>query len=126
MIKPVNGSISRTVFGQSNNRYRSATKGLTPTSRTALYNAGGVATAVGGLTTALSRGYTSSWLTAAVLGFCGAALSLFFMTPQLIEKCYLERPIKKAETDVFLKDVSKATKKQWQPQLKKAIHFKQT
>ena len=126
MIKPVNGSISRTVFGQSSNRYRSATKGLTPTSKTAMYNAGGVAAAVGGLTTALSRGYTSSWLTAAILGFCGAALSLFFMTPQLIEKCYLEKPIKKAEADVFISDASKTAKKQWKPLVKKAVQFKQS
>ena len=51
-----------------------------------MLNAGGVSAAVGGLTMAVSRAHTTNWAHAMVLGVFGAFLSMFFMTPQIIEK----------------------------------------
>ena len=100
MIQPVSAFSPRAVFRGSNKTQSEQSKKLYD-SNVALINAGGVSLAAFGITTAIARIYTSSWANAGVLGLFGAFLSLFFMTPQLIESMNKD---KKAETaDVFIK-----------------------
>ena len=86
MIQPVSAFSPQAGFRGSTGAYLKQTKGLSSNSKIALLNAGGVATAVGGLTMAVSRAHTTNWGHAMVLGFFGAFLSMFFMTPQILEK----------------------------------------
>ena len=106
MIQPINASNPRVVFRGSKKAYGISTKGLS-NSEAALLNAGGVALAAGGLTTAVARSYTSSWSHAGVLGLCATFLAMFFMTPQLIEKAGLSKLSKSAETEYLVKEDSK-------------------
>ena len=84
MIHPINASSPRVVCRGQNRTYGEVSRGIS-NSKIALLSAGGLATAAGGLTTIIARAHTNSWAHASVLGACGAFLSMFFMTPQLIE-----------------------------------------
>ena len=106
MIQPINASSPRAVFRGSKKPYGISTKGLT-NSEAALVNAGGVALAAGGVTTAIARSYTSSWSHAGVLGLCASFLAMFFMTPQLIEKAGLGKLAKKVDAEGAVKDDTK-------------------
>ena len=103
MIQPVNALSPRAVFRGSAKSYASKKSSGLSDSNIALLNAGGVAAAVGGITTAVARGYTSSWAHSAVLGMFGAFLSLFFMAPQLIEKSATKRLAKGGEGEIATK-----------------------
>ena len=102
MIQPVNASTPRASFRGPQGTYGNRAKRTT--TETAFMNAGAVATAAGALTMAVSRAYTNAWMHSVVLGACGAFLSLFFMTPQLIETTKFAKFSRTAEADVFLKD----------------------
>ena len=97
MIHPINASSPRAVFRGQNRTYGEKSRGIS-NSKIALLSAGGLATAAGGLTTIIARAHTNSWSHAAVLGACGAFLSMFFMTPQLLEKSALGSFAKKGES----------------------------
>lgn len=97
MIHPINATGPRAVFRGQNRTYGETSRGIS-NSKIALLSAGGLATAAGGLTTIIARAHTNSWPHAAVLGACGAFLSMFFMTPQLIEKSVFGSFAKKGES----------------------------
>ena len=126
MIQPINASSPRAVFRGSKKPYGISTKGLT-NSEAALVNAGGVALAAGGVTTAVARSYTSSWSHAGVLGLCASFLAMFFMTPQLIEKAGLGKLSKKTESEGLIKEdtkkVAEAVKEHLKP-AKKLVQFR--
>ena len=126
MIQPINASSPRAVFRGSKKPYGISTKGLT-NSEVALINAGGVALAAGGITTAVARSYTTSWSHAGVLGLCASFLAMFFMTPQLIEKAGLSKLSKKTETELLVKEdarkVADVLKENLKP-AKKLVQFR--
>ncbi len=97
MIHPISASSPRAVFRGQNRTYGETSRGISNT-KIALLSAGGLATAAGGLTTIIARAHTNSWPHAAVLGACGAFLSMFFMTPQLLEKTNFNLLAKKGES----------------------------
>ena len=128
MIQPVNAFSPRAGFRGSNGAYSKTSKGLTSKSKIALLNAGGVAALVGGLTTAIGRAHTTNWAHAIVLGFFGAFLSMFFMTPQILEKGGFGLASKKNGAENIVKEdtqkLSAAIKEYWKP-VKKAVPFRQ-
>ena len=98
MIQPINALSPRVGFRGSQKAYRANNRGLND-SQIALANAGGIAFAAGGLTTLVARSYTNSFVNAGVLGLFGAFLTMFFMTPHLIEKLGLNKLAKKQITE---------------------------
>ena len=126
MIQPINALAPRVGFRGSNETYKVNTKGLSDSS-IAMINAGGVALAAGGLTTTVARAYTKSWAQAGVLGLFGAFLTMFFMTPHLIDKLGLKHIGRKAQGDVALKqDSSKVANvaKEYLRPAKKLVQFR--
>ena len=127
MIQAISASSPRATFRGSSGAYENSSKGLT-NSKIALLNAGLIATTAGGVTTLVSKAYTRSWASAIALGFCGGFLSMFFMTPQIIEKTGLPKLSKNPETDVLIKEESQkaanAIKEHVKP--RKFIFFKQS
>ena len=103
MIQPVNALTPRADFRGSARTKMETVFRKSPDSKIALYNAAGAAAAAGGITATISRAYTPTWAHAGVLGVCGAFLTLFFMTPQLIDKFAL-KPGAKAKADVVVKE----------------------
>ena len=125
MIQPVSAFSPRAGFRGSNKSY-----GKMPhraTSDIAVINAAGTSFAAGGLTTAIARGYTSSWAHAAVLGICGMFLALFFIAPRLVENTGLGKSQKKVEVDGLKKESIKAAvaKEALKPSTKRLIQFRQ-
>lgn len=129
MIQPINAFSPRAGFRGKNGTYGKQTSRGTTASNIALINAGGVAVAAGGLTTAIARSYTPNWAYAAVIGLCGSFLSLFFMTPQLIEKASHESKVKKTPGDNFIKQDTAKTAESVKTHLKpakKLVQFRQS
>lgn len=91
MIQPINATTPRIGFKGSKNSYGLRAKGYTD-SGAAMINAGGLSIAAGGITAAVARVYTQSWSQAGMLGLFGAFLTLFFMTPQLIDRFGIKKP----------------------------------
>lgn len=83
MINPVEAFNSQTTC-RGLNRDTGKKRRLTH-SEIAVVNACGTSLIAGGVTTAISRNYTSNWTQAGLLGFFGAMLTLFFITPFLVE-----------------------------------------
>ena len=127
MIQPVSALSPRAGFRGKDGAYGLATKGFSGNSKIALLNAGGVSAAVGGLTTAIARSYTTNWTHAGVLGLCGAFLAMFFMTPQIIEKAGYGLVSHKNEAKTLAKEdsqkLSVAIKEYIRP-MRKNVHFK--
>jgi len=124
MIQPVGALSPRAVFRGSNGTY--GKKSDSNSNRNiALINAGGVALAACGLTTAIARSYTPNWGYAGILGLFGAFLSLFFMTPQLIDSAGKNSHSKNA--DVFTKGDTLKTAETMKGKLRpqRLIPFKQ-
>ena len=119
MIQPVNVLTPQMAFRGSNKSFGK----LPPNTnyRIALINSSGIASAVGGLTTLAARSHTNSWTNALALGLCGAVLSMFFMTPQIISSKLLKNSSndldvtqskKSAEIETsFLEKLSKSFKR---------------
>lgn len=127
MIQPVSAFSPRANFRGTNKANGKSSQGLTD-SRVALINAGGIAVAAGGLGTALARSQTSSWAHAGVLGVCAAFLTMFFMTPQLIEKSGLGKISCKNEAELIKKDEAPkiASIVEHLKPAKKLVQFKQS
>lgn len=125
MIQPVSAFSPRAGFRGNNGTYGKPT---VSNQNIALINAGGIAVAAGGLGTALARSQTSSWGHAGVLGLCAAFLTMFFMTPQLIEKTGLHKTGNAEKSEMIAKeDAPKfmdAVKEHLRP-AKKLVQFKQ-
>ncbi len=126
MIQPINALTPRVGFRGSNKTHGKNSKGLSE-SQIALVNAGGVAAAAGGLTTLIARAYTNSLAHAGVLGVFGAFLTMFFMTPHLIEKIGLSKSSNKTQTEAFVKhDTPKlaSVAKEYAVPVKKLVQFR--
>ena len=101
MIQPINAQAPRVGFRGSNETYKVKAKGLSDAG-VAMINAAGVALAAGGLTTTVARAYTRSWAQAGVLGLFGSFLTMFFMTPHLIDKIGLSKIGKSSQAGVAI------------------------
>lgn len=126
MIQPINALTPQVRFRGTHESRAKKSEGLTD-SQVAMINAGGIAAAAGGLTTIVARNYTPSFAHAGVLGLLGAFLTMFFMTPHLIEKISTSKPAVKAQTEVLIKnDVKKTTSvaKEYIAPIKKLVQFK--
>ncbi len=99
-------------------------------SSVAIVNAIGLSMMAGGITAATSRIYTRSWAQASMLGLCGMFLTMFFMTPQLIERfgikkqaaAIAENGASKGEVAAKAVDVVKQVKP---AKIKKLVPFRQ-
>lgn len=103
MIQPVSAFSPRAGFRGNSGMYGQNV--ADSSKKIALINASGIAVAAGGLGTALARSQTSSWAHASVLGVCAAFLTMFFMTPQLIDKTGMSKINNAADkSDKFVKE----------------------
>ena len=126
MIPPINALTPRVVFRGPEVKNGKRSNGLSE-SQTALINAGGVAAMAGGVTTLVARAYTNSFAHAGVLGAFGALLTMFFMTPHLIDKIGLAKLAKKPQTEAVVKqDIQKMTTaaKEYLVPAKKLVQFR--
>ena len=126
MIEPINAFSPRAVFRGKPGAYGNPARMSDP--KIAALNAGGVSAAVGALTMAVSRSYTSSWSHAGVLGLCGAGLTMFFLTPSLIEKMGLTKLTKSKDAKALVNEepqkMTTAVKEHLRP-VKKMVQFRQ-
>lgn len=126
MIQPINAFSPRAVFRGERAAYGRTANLSDP--KIAALNAGGVSAAVGALTMAVSRSYTSSWSHAGVFGAGAALLTMFFLTPSLIQKMGLTKYVKSRQGDAFInEDTQKMTgvvKEHLKP-VKKMVQFRQ-
>ena len=126
MIEPINAFSPRAVFRGKPGDYGNPARMSDP--KIAALNAGGVSAAVGALTMAVSRSYTSSWSHAGVLGLCGAGLTMFFLTPSLIEKMGLTKLTKSKDAKAVVNEepqkMTAAVKEHLRP-VKKMVQFRQ-
>ena len=126
MIQPISTLTPRVGFRGTNDTYKVNLKGLTD-SGVAMINAAGVALAAGGLTTTVARAYTRSWAQAGVLGLFGSFLTMFFMTPHLIDKIGLSKIGKKSAAEAIVKQDSQqmmSKAKEYLRPVKKLVQFK--
>lgn len=126
MIHPINALTPRVVFRGTTEKINKKSKGLS-NSQIALVNAGGVAALAGGVTTLVARAYTNSFSHAGVLGAFGALLTMFFMTPHLIDKIGFSKNANKAQAEVVAKkDFQKITNsaKEYLVPAKKLVQFR--
>jgi hypothetical protein len=92
-----------------------------------MLKAAAISAGAGGLTTLVAKSYTNSFAHAGVLGVFGALLTMFFMTPHLIEQIGLKGGTKKAAVDVVARqEASKAKNlvKEYIVPIKKLVQFK--
>ena len=126
MIQPVNALTPRAGFRGTHAKGQTSFRGLND-SQVALISAGGFAGAAGGLTTIVARSYTNSIVHAGILGVFASLLTMFFMTPHLIEKFALNRKPEILQTSMVAKqDLKKAaefTKEHIKP-VKKLVQFR--
>lgn len=127
MIQPINTLTPRVGFRGPNETYsKKKTQGMTD-SQVAIVNAGGVAAVAGGLTALVARAYTNSFAHAGVLGVFGAFLTMFFMTPHLIDKLGLSKMARSAQTEAIVKtDAKKVANvaKEYVVPVKKLVQFR--
>ena len=86
MIRPVDALAPKVLFKGQIDDYGSSVSARKTKERFALVNAAGFSVVAGGLTTIISRSYTSNWKNAGFLGACTAAVSLLFLLPQFLYK----------------------------------------
>ena len=126
MIQPINALTPQARFRGTHESRAKKSSGLND-SQIAVLNAGGIAAGAGGLTTLIARSYTNSFAHAGVLGVFGAFLTLFFMTPHLIEQVGLKKNVKTAQiVNVVKQDTPKAKSsvKEFIVPIKKLVQFK--
>ncbi len=126
MIQPINALSPRAAFRGTRTTHLNPAGMSDP--KIAALNAGGVAAAVGALTMAVSRSYTSSWSHAGVFGGGAALLTMFFLTPSLIQKMGLTKLAKNKHGDTYVKEdaqkMSEVVKEHLKP-VKKMVQFRQ-
>lgn len=86
MIRPVDALAPKVLFKGQIDDYGSSASARKTKERFALVNAAGFSVVAGGLTTIISRSYTSNWKNAGFLGACTAAVSMLFLLPQFLYK----------------------------------------
>lgn len=128
MIQPINALTPRIGFRGSHEVGNKTYRKLDDESHSALINAVGISTIAGGFTTLVARSYTNSFAHAGVLGVFGAFLTMFFMTPHLVDKISLNRAAKKAAAEGLIKPetASKITTaaKEYAIPVKKLVQFR--
>ena len=72
--------------------------------RLAILNAGGISAAMGAVTTAIARSYTSTWKHAGYFGIGAAAVTMMFVCPRFMYKSGINSYAKEKEMDVFTKE----------------------
>ena len=70
----------------------------------AILNAGGVSAAMGAVTTAVARSYTSTWKHASYFGIGAAFVTMMFVCPRFMYKSGINSYAKEKEMDVFTKE----------------------
>ena len=84
MIQPVSAFSPRAISRGPNEMHGKSYSNET-NYKIALINTTGFASFVCGVTTLVSRSYAHSWTSALALGACSSFLSVFFMTPHLMD-----------------------------------------
>ena len=89
MIQPINALTPQARFRGTHGIGKAS--GLSD-SHVTMLKAAGISAGAGGLTTLVAKSYTNSFAHAGVLGVFGSLLTMFFMTPHLIEQIGLKTP----------------------------------
>ena len=125
MIQPINALTPQARFRGTHGK--SKLSGLSD-SHVTMLKAAGISAGAGGLTTLVAKSYTNSFAHAGVLGVFGAFLTMFFMTPHLIEQFGLKDGAKKVVADaaVVKQEAPKAKNlvKEYIVPIKKLVQFK--
>ncbi len=103
MIQPVSALSPKVSFGEQSLDYKNPVNRKTER-RLALLNAGGISAAMGALTTAVARSYTSSWKHAGFFGIGAAVITMLFVSPRFLYKSGINAYTKEKEMDVFTKE----------------------
>ena len=125
MIQPINALTPQARFRGTHGK--SKLSGLSD-SHVTMLKAAGISAGAGGLTTLVAKSYTNSFAHAGVLGVFRAFLTMFFMTPHLIEQIGLKDGAKKVVADaaVVKQEAPKAKNlvKEYIVPIKKLVQFK--
>lgn len=128
MIQPIGAFSPRADFRGHGVNTQKTTPQERSKAQVALINATGTSIVAGALTTAIARSYTTSWAHAGILGVCGSVLSMFFITPMLVENTTLLKGKKKQDVGAVVSDgrkTHKAIKEGLKP-AKKMVQFRQS
>ena len=125
MIQPINALSSQVQFRGT---HRVGKMSGVSDSHATVLKAAGISAGAGGLTTLVAKSYTNSFAHAGVLGVFGAFLTMFFMTPHLIEKFGITKFAQKAKGDTAVKqDLSKTASniaKEYAIPVRKLVQFR--
>ncbi len=103
MIQPISVFSPKTSFRGEYLNYNNPINKRTE-KRLAILNAGGVSVAMGAVTTAIARSYTSTWKHASWFGLGAAAVTMMFVCPRFMYKSGINAYTKEKELDVFTKE----------------------
>ena len=103
MIQPVNALAPKVSFKGQYSDFKNPVNRRTE-KRLAILNAGGISVAMGAVTTAVARSYTSSWKHAGWFGLGAAAVTMMFVCPRFMYKSGINSYAKEKEMDVFTKE----------------------
>ena len=103
MIQPVNALAPKASFKGAYSEVKNPVNRRTE-KRLAILNAGGISVAMGAVTTAIARSYTSSWKHAGWFGLGAAAVTMMFVCPRFMYKSGINSYAKEKEMDVFTKE----------------------
>ena len=124
MIQPINALTPQARFRGTHGIAKAS--GMSD-SHVTMLKAAGISAGAGGLTTLVAKSYTNSFAHAGVLGVFGALLTMFFMTPHLIEQIGLKNSTKKATATTVVKQEAPKAKeiiKECIVPIKKLVQFK--
>ena len=82
MILPINALSPKVFRGKESEKYA----GMCTKRNIALFNAAGISTVLGGVTTVAARSYTNGWKHAGIFGAGAAAISMLFLGPRFLYK----------------------------------------
>ena len=102
MIQPVNALAPKASFKGAYSEFKNPVNRRTE-KRLAILNAGGISVAMGAVTTAIARSYTSSWKHAGWFGLGAAAVTMMFVCPRFMYKSGINSYAKKKKWTFLLK-----------------------
>ncbi|MBR1776514.1 hypothetical protein IJ750_05530 [bacterium] len=100
MIRPVDTLSPKVLFKGQTDDYKNSVSAKETKKRVAIVNAAGFSVVAGGLTTIVSRSYTSNWKNAGFIGVCTAAVSMLFLLPQFLYKSGVNLSKNKGQDDM--------------------------
>lgn len=121
MIQPINALTPQARFRGTHEKSKTSDSSMT------ILKAVGISAGAGGLTTLIAKSYTNSFAQAGVLGVFGAFLTMFFMTPHLLEQISLKNNAKKVAVATAAKQEAPKAKeiiKECIVPIKKLVQFK--